>query len=138
MTFCGPFASHDSNLYPTRSGIARYNATKRGGKALDPWALRRESKTSTGKLGPTGFCYLCSKTKWPPFTFLCSRAVFACFLGGGGIHSQFSFLGNENAIFTQSLLCSLFALFRSQRMVHYRANHVHIFTVITRILATEL
>ena len=28
LTFRGPLASHDSNPYPTRSHIARYNATK--------------------------------------------------------------------------------------------------------------
>ena len=28
LTFRGPLASHDSNPYPNRSRIARYNATK--------------------------------------------------------------------------------------------------------------
>ena len=30
LTFRGPLASHDSNPYPNRSRIARYNATKIG------------------------------------------------------------------------------------------------------------
>ena len=30
LTFRGPLASHDSNPYPHRSRIARYNATKEG------------------------------------------------------------------------------------------------------------
>ena len=34
LTFRGPLASHDSNPYPNRSRIARYNATKFGNPAI--------------------------------------------------------------------------------------------------------
>ena len=47
LTFRGPLASHDSNPYPNRSRIARYNATKllNSGGSL-------ESRISLESLGP--------------------------------------------------------------------------------------
>ena len=45
LTFRGPLASHDSNPYPKRSRIARYNATK---IINFNWATRQPWKKSSG------------------------------------------------------------------------------------------
>ena len=70
LTFRGPLASHDSNLYPNRSRIARYNATKFGVKAP-----------------PKKKSLQCSAEKWG--LLLTQSALFwsewgLCPVGGGG------------------------------------------------------
>ena len=48
LTFRGPLASHDSNPYPHRSRIARYNATKHcmSGVYADGYLIRSSKKIS--------------------------------------------------------------------------------------------
>ena len=51
LTFRGPLALHDSNPYPNRSRIARYNATK--------FVSFTRKTLFSPKKGHFGFCFLC-------------------------------------------------------------------------------
>ena len=76
LTFRGPLASHDSNPYPNRSRIARYNATPVWDPSLTPkmpskkfmWVpvLSQEMKHINFFLGSKMGCF-----GWGPKTFMC-------------------------------------------------------------------
>ena len=69
-----------------------------------------------------------------PFTFLRSRAVSASLLG---VHSRVLFFRNENAEFTESLLCSQFTIYFTGEWFTNHSTHIHRFTPIIRIVATK-
>ena len=51
LTFRGPLASHDSNPYPNRSRIARYNATKLRVATKLPFVRPKRAKSALSTTG---------------------------------------------------------------------------------------